>query len=328
MAGKDYYQILGVNRNASDKEIRQAYRRLARKHHPDLNPDDKSAEARFKEINAAYQVLSDAEKRKKYDQFGDRWEYADQFAKSGGQERVRGDFGTGDTAFKYGNAGDFGDILSSLFGDSAAGSRMRRGPRRGQDIESTIEVTLEEAYHGSTRLLQLQSVEPCATCGGTGRVGNRGCTACNGAGGKMSPRRLEVKIPAGVREGSRIRIAREGGAGNAGGSKGDLYLVVKLLPHKLFERRGDDLYTEIPVPLTTAVLGGEVTSPTLNGNLSLRIPAETQNGKVFRLAGKGMPGLGSIKYGSMFATAKVVLPAKLTEEERKLFEKLRSLRPV
>ena len=328
MAGKDYYQILGVNRNASDKEIKHAYRRLARKHHPDLNPDDKSAEARFKEINAAYQVLSDAEKRKKYDQFGDRWEYADQFAKSGAQERARWDFGTGGTAFEYGNAGDFGDILSSLFRDSAAGSRMRRGPRRGQDIESTIDVTLEEAHHGSTRLLQLQSVEPCATCGGTGRVGNRGCTVCNGAGGTMNPRRLEVKIPAGVREGSRIRMAGEGGAGNAGGNKGDLYLVVKLLPHKLFERRGDDLYAEVPVPLTTAMLGGEVTLPTLNGNLSLRIPAETQNGKVFRLAGKGMPGLGSTKYGSMFATAKVVLPAKLTEEERKLFEKLRSLRPV
>ena len=328
MAGKDYYQILGLNRSASDKEIKQAYRRLARKHHPDLNPDDKSAEARFKEINAAYQVLSDAEKRKKYDQFGDRWEYADQFAKSGGQERVRRDFSTGGTAFEYGNVGDFGDILSSLFGGSTAGSRMRRGPRRGQDIESTIEVTLEEAYHGSTRLLQLQSVEPCATCGGTGRVGNRGCTVCHGAGGKMNPRRLEVKIPAGVREGSRIRIAGEGGSGNAGGNKGDLYLVVKLLPHKLFERRGDDLYSEVPVPLTTAMLGGEVTLPTLNGNLSLRIPAETQNGKVFRLAGKGMPGLGGTKYGSMFANAKVVLPAKLTEEERKLFEKLRSLRPA
>jgi len=327
MAGKDYYQVLGVNRNASDKELKQAYRRLARKHHPDLNPNDKAAEARFKEINAAYQVLSDAEKRKRYDQYGDQWEHADQFARAGGQERVRWDSGKGGTGFQYNDIGDFGDILSSLFGDSAAGSRMRRGPQRGQDMESTIEVSLEEAYHGSTRLIQLQAVEPCATCGGTGRVGNRICTACNGAGGKMSPRRLEVKIPPGVREGSRIRIAGAGGPGGAGG-KGDLYLVVKLLPHKLFECKGDDLYIDVSVPLTTSMLGGEVRLPTLNGNLSLKIPAETQNGKVFRLAGKGMPGLGSAKHGSMFARTMVVLPSRLTEEERKLFEKLRSLRPA
>jgi DnaJ-class molecular chaperone len=326
MAGKDYYQILGVNRNASEKEIKQAYRRLARKHHPDLNPGDKSAEARFKEINAAYEVLSNPEKRKKYDKFGEQWEYADQFAKSGGQERVRWDFGRGGTTFEYGDLSGFGDIFSNLFGDSGIGSRMR-GPRRGQDIESPIEVTLEEAYHGSTRMMQLQTEEPCTACGGTGRVGNRVCTICNGAGGKIIPKRLEVKIPAGVRDGSRIRIAGEGGPGRAGGSKGDLYLVVKVLPHKLFERKGDDLYTEVSVPLATAILGGEVRLPTLNGNLSLKIPPETQNGKVFRLAGKGMPQLGNNKYGNMFAKVKVVLPTNLTEEEKKLFERLQSLRP-
>jgi len=327
MAGKDYYQILGVSRNASEKEIKQAYRRLARKHHPDLNPGDKSAEAKFKEINAAYEVLSNPEKRKKYDQFGEQWEYAEQFAKSGGQERVRWDFGRGGTNFEYGDLSGFSDIFSSLFGDSGIGSRMR-GPRRGQDIESPIEVTLEEAYHGSTRVIQLQTVEPCTACGGTGRVGNRVCTICNGAGGKIIPKRLEVKIPAGVRDGSRIRIAGEGGSGRAGGNKGDLYLVAKVLPHKLFERKGDDLYSEVSVPLATAMLGGEVRLPTLNGNLSLKIPPETQNGKVFRMAGKGMPQLGNNKYGNMFAKVKVVLPTNLTEEERKLFERLRSLRPT
>ena len=326
MAGKDYYQILGVNRNASEKEIKQAFRRLARKHHPDLNPGDKSAETKFKEINAAYEVLSNPEKRKKYDQFGDQWEYADQFAKSGGQERVRWDFGKGGSTFEYGDLSGFGDIFSSLFGDSGLGSRMRRGPRRGQDIESPVEVTLEEAYHGSTRMMQLQAQEPCTACGGTGRVGNRVCTICNGAGGKITPKRLEVKIPAGVRDGSRIRIAGEGGPGLAGGSKGDLYLVVKVLPHKLFERKGDDLYTEVSVPLATAILSGEVRLPTLNGNLSLKIPPETQNGKVFRLAGKGMPQLGNSKHGNMFAKVKVILPTNLTEEEKKLFERLRSLR--
>ncbi|HEU65577.1 MAG TPA: J domain-containing protein [Chloroflexi bacterium] len=327
MANKDYYQILGVSRNASEKEIKQAYRSLARKYHPDINPGDKSAEAKFKEINVAYEVLSNPEKRKKYDQFGEQWEYADQFAKAGGQERVRWDFGKGGTTFEY---GDLGDVFSGLFGDSGIGFRARRGPHRGQDIESTIEVSLEEAYHGSTRVIQLQTEEPCVSCGGTGRVGNRICTVCNGAGGRVSPRRLEVKIPAGVRDGSRIRIAGEGGTGRAGGNKGDLYLVVKVLPHKLFERKGDDLYTEVSVPLATAVLGGEVRVSTLNGSLSLKIPPETQNGKVFRLAGKGMPRFhrGNSGYGNIFARVKVVLPTNLTEEERKLFEKLQSLRPV
>jgi molecular chaperone DnaJ len=328
MAGKDYYQILGVSRNASEKEIKHVYRRLARKYHPDLNPGDKSAEARFKEINAAYEVLSNPEKRKKYDQFGDQWEYAEQFAKARGQEGVRWDFGKGGTTFEYGDLSDFGDIFSSLFSDSGIGSRVKRGPQRGQDIESPIEVSLEEAYHGSTRVIQLQTTEPCTACGGTGRVGNRVCTICNGAGVKVIPRRLEVKIPVGVRDGSRIRIAREGGIGRAGGSKGDLYLVVKVLPHQLFERKGDDLYIEVSVPLVTAVLGGEVGLPTLNGNLSLKIPPETQNGKVFRLAGKGMPQLGNANYGNMFAKVKVVLPTNLTAEERKLFERLQSLRPT
>lgn len=328
MAGKDYYQILGVSRTASEKEIKQAYRRLARQYHPDLNPGDKSAEAKFKEINAAYEVLSDPEKRKKYDQFGDQWEYAEQFAKSGGPGGVRWDFSKGGTTFEYGDIGGLGDIFSSLFGDSGMGFRMRRGPQRGQDIESPIEVTLEEAYHGSMRVIQLQTEEPCTACGGTGRVVNRVCTICNGAGGKVIPKRLEVKVPAGVRDGSKIRIAGEGGPGRAGGSKGDLYLVVKVLPHKLFERKGDDLYIEVSVPLATAVLGGEVGLPTLNGNLSLKIPPETQNSKVFRLAGKGMPQLGNAKYGDMFAKVKVVLPTNLTDEERKLFARLRSLRPT
>jgi len=328
MVDKDYYQILGVSRNASEKEIKQAYRSLARKYHPDINPNDKSAEAKFKEINSAYEVLSNPEKRKRYDQFGDQWEYADQFAKSGGQERVRWDFGRGGTSFEYGDMSGFGDIFSKLFDDSGVGSRIKRGPRRGQDIESPIEVTLEEAYHGSARLMQLQTEEPCTACGGTGRVGNRICTMCNGARGKAVLRRLEVKIPTGVRDGSRIRIAGEGGPGLAGGSKGDLYLVVKVLRHKLFERKGDDLYTEVSIPLATAILGGEVKLPTLNGSLSLKIPPETQNGKIFRLAGKGMPQLGNNKYGNMLAKVKVVLPTNLTEEEKKLFEQLRSLRPT
>ena len=328
MKGRDYYQLLGVSRDASQKEIKQAYRRLARKYHPDLNPGDKAAEARFKDMNTAYQVLSDPEKRKKYDQYGDQWEYADQFARAGGQNGVRWDFGRGSTTFDYGNIDGFGDILSSLFGDSAAGRRVRRGPQRGQDVESAIDISLEEAYHGSKRVIQLQTAEPCAACTGTGKVGNRVCTICNGTGGKATPKRLEVKIPAGVKDGSRIRMTGEGGPGRAGGSKGDLYLIVKVLPHTVFERKGDDLYADVPVPLVTAMLGGEVRVPTLDGSLSLKIPRETQNGKVFRLAGKGMPVLGDSSHGHMFARARVVLPTNLTEEETRLFEKLRSLRPA
>jgi len=326
MANKDYYQILGVDRNASEKEIKQAYRRLARKHHPDLNPGDKSAEARFKEMNAAYEVLSNPEKRKKYDQFGDQWEYAEQFAKAGGQGGVRWDVGKGGTTFEYGDVSGLGDIFSSLFGGAGMGSRMKRGPQRGQDVESPVDISLEEAYRGSRRVVQLQTTEPCTACGGTGRVGNRVCTMCGGAGGKVIPRRLEVKIPPGVKDGSRIRMAGEGASGRAGGNKGDLYLVVRVLPHKLFERKGDDLYSEVSVPLATAILGGEVRLPTLDGNLSLKVPPETQNGKLFRLAGKGMPQLGNANRGSMFAKVSVVLPTSLTEEERRLFERLRSLR--
>jgi len=327
MTGKDYYRILGVDRKATEKEIKQAYRRLARKHHPDLNPGDKSAEAKFKEINAAHEVLSDPEKRRKYDQFGDQWQYADQFAQSGGRGKVRRDFDKGGATFEYGNLSDFGDIFSDLFSNFDMGSRMRHQPQRGQDIDYPIEVSLEEAYHGSNHIIQFHTEEPCTACGGTGKVGNRICTICNGAGGKVSTKRLEVKIPAGVKDGSRIRIAGEGKSNRAGGSKGDLYFVVKVLPHQFFERKGDDLYAEVSVPLVTAVLGGEARLATLNGNLILKIPPETQNGRVFRLAGKGMPQLGNTKYGDMFARVKVVVPTNLTKEEKQLFEKLRSLRP-
>jgi len=328
MAGKDYYQILGVTRTATEKEIKQAYRRLARKYHPDLNPSDKSAEDNFKEINAAYEVLSDPEKRKKYDQYGDQWQYAEQFAQSAGRENVRRDFNRADRRFEYVNFDDFGDIFSSLFTDADLSSGARRGHQRSRDIDYPVEVSLDQAYHGSKRIIELQTEELCTACGGTGRVGNRVCTICNGAGGKLSPRRIEVKIPAGVKDGSRIRVAGEGRASRAGGKKGDLYLVVKVLPHQVFELRGDDLYTDVSVPLVTAVLGGETSLQTLNGNLVLKIPPETQNGRVFRLKAKGMPQLSQAKHGDMFAKIKVLLPTNLTEEEKHLFEKLRSLRPT
>ena len=302
---RDYYEALGVARTATDKEIRAAYRKMARQYHPDLNPGSKSAETRFKEIQQAYEVLSDAEKRKKYDQFGHAWEQVGQAPPPGGYgPRSRTQTGT---PFDFGDLGadgiDFNDILGRVFGGfGRTGTQTQTRPRRGRDVEQPVTVTLEEALSGAVRLIEVL-----------------------GEGGE--PRRLEVKIPAGVRDGSRVRVAGEGGPGVSSGPRGDLYLVVSVLPHPSFERKGDDLHTEISVPLTAAVLGGEVQVPTLRGRVALRIPPETQNGRVIRLAGQGLPHLGAEGRGDLFAKVRVLLPAPLSTQERSLFEELRRLRP-
>ncbi len=328
MAGKDYYNILGVRRDASEQEIKQAYRRLARQHHPDVNPGNKSAEAKFKEINEAYEVLSDKEKRQKYDRFGEQWQYADQFAQAGAQQTPFGDFGQGGAqSFRF-EEGDLGSLFGDLFQGSSTGTYSRRGrPRRGRDVDYPVEVTLEEAYHGTNRTLSLEAEEPCSSCGGTGKIRNVPCSACRGSGAATRLKRLEVKIPPGVRDGSRVRIAGKGEPGYAGGSSGDLYLVTSVKPHQLFERKGDDLHVEASVPLTVAALGGEVQVPTLKGKLALKILPETQNGRTFRLVGQGMPHLGDSTHGDLLARVSVVLPANLSAEEKKLFERLRQLRP-
>jgi curved DNA-binding protein len=297
MAGKDYYNILGVSRSATERDIKQAYRKLARQHHPDVNPGDKSAEEKFKQINEAYEVLSDKEKRRKYDKYGDQWQYADQFEKAQRQQQASGwDFSQGGQRV-YFSEEDVGGIFDDLF--RGFGTRAGRPqPRKGRDIEFPLEVTLEEAYSGTTRTLNM-------------------------ADGK----RLEVKIPAGVKDGSRVRISGKGAEGY-GGAKGDLYLVTSVRPHRNFRRHGDDLYTDVSVPLTVAVLGGEVKVSTLKGSkLSLKIPPETQNGRTFRLKEQGMPNLGNSSKGDLLARVKVVLPTKLTDEEKELFQKLNQLRP-
>lgn len=326
MATKDYYAILGVSRNAAEKEIKQAYRRLARKYHPDVNPGDKTAESKFKEINEAHEVLSDAEKRKKYDRFGDQWQNAEQFAKAG--QGFQSDFGKGGayTTFDFGDLGDLGDIFSGAFQGFGTGSGTARRTARPRSIEHPVDVTLEEAYQGTKRVIQLQAEESCTTCGGSGRVGRARCSTCGGSGRLLKPKRLEVKIPAGVGDGSKVRIAGQGSQGY-GGSKGDLYLVVRVLPHQFFERKGDDLHTEVAIPLVTAMLGGEVAVPTLKGKVALKVPPETQNGKVFRLAEQGMPHLNDSSRGDLFAKVKVLLPTRLTPQERQLFEQLRNYRP-
>ncbi len=329
MAGKDYYNILGVKRDAGEQEIKRAYRRLARKYHPDVNPDDKSAEAKFKEINEAHEILSDREKRQKYDQFGDQWQYADQFAKAGEQQAPFGNFSQGGGAQRFHfEEGDLGNLFGDLFqGFRSQTSSRRVRPRRGRDVDHSVEVTLEEAYHGTSRILSLETEQSCPTCGGTGRIQNVPCSACRSSGMVTRLKRLEVKIPPGVKDRSRVRIADKGEPGYAGRKSGDLYLVISVKPHRLFERKGDDLHVEVAVPLTVAVLGGEVQVPTPKGKLALKIPLETQNGRTFRLARQGMPHLGNSSRGDLLAKVRVVLPTKLSEEEKKLFEQLGQLRP-
>ena len=296
----DYYDILGVPRTADEKAIRQAYRRLARQHHPDVNPGDDGAAERFKSINAAYEVLSDADKRAKYDRYGDRWEHAEQFEpRGGGPDFSRffhsGDFsggggdsgrGRGGFTFTTGGGGSLGDFLGNLGGFAGFGSE----PTRPAPADVSVDITLEEADRGTTRLVNLPD-----------------------------GRRLEVTIPAGIADGGRVHIA----AGNSSGS--EFNLLVSILRHDRFERQGADLYTTVDVPLADAMLGGAVHVPTLRSRVELTLPPETQNGRRFRLAGQGLSQLRSPELrGNLFATVNVVLPTGLTDAQRALFEQLRS----
>lgn len=303
MEFKDYYQILGVARDADAQAIKKAYRKLARKHHPDANPDDKQAADRFKEINEAYEVLSDPEKRTRYDQVGQEWQ------RTGGAGGFDwGSFTQTNNGMRYttaenledlfGGNGGFSDFFETIFGRGRAqnGHQVRRA-RRGQDIESLARLTLAEAYQGTTRTVS------------------------------KAGRQLQVKIPAGVYTGARVRMAGEGEPGVNGGENGDLYLVIEVIEDKRFKREGDDLYAEFELPLYTALLGGKVNVPTVEGSVSLTIPPETQNGKRFRLRGKGMPKVKKPDTnGDLFMTASVRLPTQLTEEERELFTRLHNLR--
>jgi molecular chaperone DnaJ len=328
MAANNYYDLLGLKKNASDKEIKQAYRRLARQYHPDVNPGDKSAEAKFKEINAAYEVLSDKTKRQKYDKYSDKWQYADQIEQAEREQAQYQGFAPGGSYRFGGDIDGLDSIFEELFGGTRGRSFSRRAqPRRGQDMETTAEVTLEEAYSGTQRTISLQVEEPCTACRGTGRIQNLPCSVCRGAGVVASIKRIEVKIPTGVNTGSRVRIAGKGQPGY-GGANGDLYLNIRVRPHATFERKGNDLHVNIPVPLTVAILGGEVQVPTLKGKLALKIPAETQNGRVFRLSGQGMPHVGKSTRGDLLVKVNVVLPTKLSEKEKELFRHISEMRPA
>jgi len=320
---KDYYKVLGVSKGASADDIKKAFRKLARKYHPDVNPGDKKAEEKFKEINEAYEVLSDPDKRRKYDTLGPNWQEQFGFQPGAGRRTYsyRG------SPMDFDSATGFSDFFEALFGrSSAAGSRTNRNDFRrrvGDNIEQPVEVTLQEAYLGGTRTFNIQSTEVCPLCRGTGEVAGKVCANCSGQGMLARNKRLQVKIPSGVDNGSRIRVAGEGQPGIGGGPRGDLFLVISVKSDSIYERKGDDLYADIDVDLVTAMLGGEVPVPAPDGRrLILTIPAETQNGRMFRLANKGMPRLRGDGSGNLFARVKVVLPMGLTDEERKLFEQL------
>jgi DnaJ-class molecular chaperone len=338
---KDYYKILGVARGASTDEIKKAFRKLARKYHPDVNPGDKKAEENFKEINEAYEVLSDADKRQKYDTLGPNWQ--EQFGPNVSSTRRSYQYnGSRGMPYDFDSMGQsgFSDFFEALFGRSGGGSGMggmRGGVRQGQDmrkrvgdnIEQPVEITLLEAYVGGSRTFSIQSTEICQTCQGTGEVGSRPCSNCSGQGMVPRSKRIQVKIPAGVDNGSRIRVAGEGQPGIGGGPRGDLFLVISVKPNADFERKGDDLYVDVDVELVKAMLGGEVAVPTPDDRrLLLTIPSETQNDRLFRLAGKGMPRLRGESSGNLYARVKVILPMNLSDEERALFEKLARSRGV
>jgi DnaJ-class molecular chaperone len=301
-----------VPRTASEKDIKTAYRKLARKHHPDVNPGDKKSEDRFKEIGEAYSVLSDADKRKKYDRWGHDWEKIEQ---AGGANFGRGGRptsttwtsgpGAGGTAgnFNFENE-DLGGLFDQLFGRTAAGRTRVRGSaaRQGGDLEQPVEITLEEAFAGTQRTVQQRDVQ-------TGET-----------------RSVEVKIPAGVTDGLRIRVAGKGAPGQGGGAAGDLYLIISVKPHALFEREGDDLRVKVATPLYTAVLGGEVRVPTPRGtHLALKVPPETANGQRMRLAGQGMPRVNATGRGDLYAEITVQLPRNLSAREKELFAQLAEL---
>ncbi len=329
---RDYYEVLGVSRAATEEQIKAAYRKLARKFHPDLNPGDKAAEERFKELQEAYEVLSDAEKRKKYDQYGENWRMADQapppgwegFGPGGGPQAGGFDF----SGFDFGGSGrgsgtgGMGDIFEELFG--RAGGRARaRGSNRGRDVEAELELSLEEAHHGGRRTLSMQAAEDCPTCQGTGVAGNNQvCQTCGGAGQVLRPKTIEVNIPAGVRDGSTVRLAGQGGAGHAGAPAGDLYLHIRLRPHPVFTVHGDDLEVEAPVAPWEAVLGARIEVPTIEGQVEMTVPAGAQNEQRLRLRGQGLNKRRGGR-GDIYVRLKVVTPKQVSAEERRLYEELR-----
>ena len=358
MSKRDYYEVLGVDRQASDQQIKSAYRKLALQFHPDRNPGDHKAEEKFKEAAEAYAVLADAQKRGMYDRFGH----------AGVNAGAGGGAGFDPTIFA-----DFSDIFSNLgdvfgFGDILGGGRRRRGgPQRGADLRYDLEITFDESAEGTETSVVLPreetcetcsgsgaapgtSVEtcaqcrgtgqlryqqgfltvarPCSTCRGTGKTIAKPCTTCRGMGRVARERKLTVKIPAGIATGQQLRLSGEGEHGSGGGPPGDLYVVVHVQEHPFFHREGDDLYCELPIHFPTLALGGSIKVPTLNGREDLSIPSGTQPGARFRLRGKGMPSVTGRGHGDLHVIARAAVPKKLTKEQKQLLEQLARTMPV
>ena len=351
MAKRDYYEVLGVERGASEAELKKAYRRLAMKYHPDRNPDDEGAIEKFKEANEAYEILTDAQKRAAYDQYG----HAGVDPSMGG--------GAGAGGFAGGNFSDiFGDVFGDIFGGGGGGGRGRSSVQRGSDPRYTLELDLEEAVRGTTVTIRVPTLVECGTCDGSGAKKGTSpvtCTTCGGHGqvrmqqgffsvqqtcprchgtGKMitdpcrdcggqgrveEQKTLSVKVPAGVDTGDRIRLAGEGEAGVNGGPSGDLYVVVSVREHKIFQRDGKNLYCEVPISFADASLGGELEVPTLDGRVKLKIPEGTQTGKLFRLRGKGVTPVRGGSPGDLLCRVAVETPVNLTKRQRELIQELR-----
>lgn len=332
---KDYYEVLGVKRDASDDDIKKAYRKLARKFHPDLNPGDKAAEERFKQVQVAYDVLANPEDRKLYDQYGENWRAVkagagppppgwEQTQRAGGTRqggaRPGFDFSDFDFGGFRGAGGEGFDIFEELFGRAGRGRAARRG--RGRDVEAELELSLEEAHRGGRRSLQMQAAEVCPTCNGSGVKDGKTCNTCGGASEVLRPKNIEVNIPAGVRDGSTIRLPGQGGPGSDGSEPGDLYLHIRLRPHPLFRVNGDDLEVELRIAPWEAVLGTKVEVPTIEGKVELTVPPGTNTGQRLRLRGQGLNKRKGGR-GDEYVRMKIVVPKEVSAEERRLYEELR-----
>lgn len=337
---KNYYDVLGIPKNSPEKDIKSAYRKLARKWHPDANPDSvQAAEEKFKEVQEAYEVLGDSEKRKKYDMLGSNWQQAARQAEQQRRYRTAQD----ETVFDFGNfqqpggagaAGgptgfsDFFDMFFSGVGrrQGPGPTQTRSAPQRGQDLETTIELGLRDVYDGGKKSVSLQLEDVCPRCRGTGTGSGGLCPNCHGTGRLLQTKKFDVTIPKGIREGQRIRLAAQGGAGIANGPNGDLFLIVKLNEDPTYKRQGDDLYVDLPVSIYDLVLGGEVKVPTMGGQVTMTVPAGTQNNRTLRLSGKGMPKVKNGGAGDQYVRLVGQLPQNLNDKEKKLYKELAAMR--
>jgi len=336
MKYKDYYALLGVPKNAPEKDIKSAYRKLARKWHPDANPENqKEAEERFKEISEAYEVLGDPEKRKKYDVLGPNWQQAARQAEQ--QRQYRTNFGGQDFDFDFGpqtgaagGPSGFSDFFDMFF--SGIGRRQTQATsgagfaQRGQDLETTIELGLRDVYDGGKKSISLQVEDVCQRCHGTGTDAGRLCPQCHGTGRVLITKKFDVSIPKGIGDGQRIRLAGQGGVGLNSGPNGDLFLIVKLQEDQTYKRKGDDLYVDLPVSIYDLLLGGEVKVPTLSGQVAMTIPEGTQNNRLLRLSGKGMPKVKGGGAGDQYVRLIGLLPQSLSDKEKKLVKELAAMR--